>query len=120
MNTAKVALAGLTADGRPVITRLRAEKALDSAPVEPDDDVAVDHRHGCGPVPEPLELCQGLGLLLDVLDRERDPLLRKKLFLSVAAESARLRVEGDFLRQLILLCSRSLLAEEPPEQRSRS
>ena len=81
----------------------QAQQAFEPSPVEPDDRVAVDHRHRCCLVSEPLEIGQGGGVLADVPVRERDPFLRKKLFLSLAARSAGLGVNHDVLRHRALL-----------------
>jgi len=71
---------------------------LQSSPVEPDDDLSVDHRHRSRPGAEPQDLGERGRLLADILDLERNSLLRKKLFLSIAARSARLGVDSDFFR----------------------
>jgi hypothetical protein len=83
----------------PPAARLRqAQQAFEPSPVEADDDVAVDRRHRCCLVSEPLKIGQGSRVLADVPVRERDPSLRKKLFLSLAARSAGLGVNHDVLR----------------------
>ncbi len=79
-----------------------AQQALELPPVEPHHDLAVDDRHGCGLVPESLKLGQSRRVLADVLSRKRDPFLRKKLFLSLAAPSTRLGVDNHLLRHGIL------------------
>jgi len=80
------------------------QQAFELAPVEPDHDLAVNEGHGGGPVAELLEFLERRGILADVLVRERDPLLRKKLFLCVAARSARLAVDDHLFRHHVLLC----------------
>ena len=81
----------------PPLSELRqAQQALELPPVKPRHDLAVDDRHGRGPVPELQEFLQRRGVLTDILGRERDPFLRKKLFLPVAATSAGLRIDDDF------------------------
>src|SRR3990170_8827767 len=65
----------------------QAQQALQLPPIEPDDHLPVDERHGRGPVAELLELRQRIRILADVLVREGDTFLRKELFLRLAAHS---------------------------------
>ncbi len=82
------------------------EQPFELPAVEADDDLAIDHRDGCGPVAEFQQLLQRRVVLLDVLIDERNSLVRKKLFLLVAGCSARLTVDDDLLcHQLFLLVS---------------
>jgi len=71
------------------------------AAVEADDGLAVDHGDWGRPIAERLKLVEGRRVIPDVLVHERDPLLRKKLFLLVACPSSRLAVDDDvFCHQL--------------------
>ncbi len=77
---------------------LQPQQALDLSAVEPHHDLAADDGHGRGPVAEVLELIERSGIFADVLVRERNALLRKKLFLGLAARSPRLAVQDDLFR----------------------
>jgi len=83
------------------------QEALDPAPVEADHHLAVDDRDGRGLVAEAQKLLQGRRVLPDILRCERDTLLRKKLFLSLAARSAGLGVDDDLLRYHVLLSAQA-------------
>ncbi len=78
--------------------RRETQKSLEPPAVEPDDDLAVDLRHWRSPVSHLDQLVAGRGILADVFDREIDALLRKKLFLVVAARSARLGIDDHRFR----------------------
>src|SRR3972149_38557 len=65
----------------------QTQQALQLPPIEPDDHLPVDERHGHGPVAELLDLRQRIRILADVLVREGDAFLRKELFLRLAARS---------------------------------
>jgi hypothetical protein len=81
----------------------QAQETLELASVKPHHDFAVDDRHGRGEIPKPLKLLPGFRIFADVLDRERNSFLRKKLFLSVATPSPRLGVDDDFPGHQLLL-----------------
>ena len=84
----------------------QAQQALELPPVEAHHHLAVDDGHGRGPIAEPLELLERRRILADVPVREPDALLRKKLFLCLAARSAGLAIKDD------LFCHQTLLS--PP------
>lgn len=73
----------------------QCQETLEPAAVEADHRLAVDHRDRCRAIPEALELGQRPRVRADVLRREGNAFLRKKLFLSFAARSARLCVQHD-------------------------
>ena len=91
----------------------QAQQALDLSAVEAHHDLAADDSHGGGPIAEFLELIERSRIFADVLVRERNTLLRKKLFLGLAAYSARLAVDDDLFRHHVLLWAPSLRALSP-------
>lgn len=73
------------------------QQTFEPSAVEADDVLAIDDGHRRCPVPEPDQFLASGRVLANVLDRESDPLLRKKLFLVVAGPSARLTVDDHVL-----------------------
>lgn len=73
----------------------RPEQPFELSAVEPDNDFAVDHRHGCGPVTKLQKLLQRCTIFLNILVHEGNALVRKKLFLLVACPSPRLTVDNN-------------------------
>jgi hypothetical protein len=69
------------------------QEAFEPPAVEAEDGLAVDDGHGRRLKPETDQLLESRRILANVLGRERDPLLRKKLFLVLAGRSAVLRVD---------------------------
>lgn len=72
------------------------QQPLEPPAIEAYDDLVVDPRHRRRSISHPDQLVAGRCIRADVLGRERDPFLRKKLFLVLAGRSARLRVD-DYL-----------------------
>ena len=81
---------------------LQPQKALNLSAVEAHHDLAADDSHGGGPVAEFLQLIERGGIFPDVFVREGNALLRKKLFLGLAARSPRLAVDDDLFRHHVL------------------
>lgn len=90
-----------------------AKQALDLPPIKADDHLSVDDGHWGRLVSELQELLQRRRISPDVPVGERNFLMRKKLFLRLAARSPRLAINNDFFRHHILLCSLLFRALSP-------
>jgi hypothetical protein len=100
--TLRLDLTRLTGGSR---RRFAAQQLVQAGAVESHDDLAVDHRGRRAARPQREQLLQRCGVLANVLLRERDALLRKKLFLAMARRSAGLRKNDYLFRHLTLLAS---------------
>ena len=83
---------------------LDAQKPLQPASIEADDNLVVDrdHRHG-HPSGSRNQLFAGGGVVGDVLRGERDAMRRKELFRRVTRLSGRGPVHGDLLSRHVTL-----------------
>jgi hypothetical protein len=87
-----------------------AKEPFGLAPIEADDDLAIDDRDWCGHIAELLEFFQSLRTPCDITVLEGDPFRGKKLLRPMAEHSSRLGLD-DYT--LLAHCGSLLFAFDP-------